>query len=341
MSHRGRGRTKISCCDSKTVRNTLDGYLRALYRDAREESEDKGLVLGDPFARLRWPKEVKDAPDPFTEEERDKILAFFRDQRPRWYPIVATLFWTGMRPGELAALRIADVDLVRRKISITKSRDAGAEGPPKTPKSRRDIALLPNLLSVLKAVRHPDGSDPYTTYFFRNPNGGPITTKEWPKKSWEPVLRKKIGVRYRKFYTTRHTFISWALTKGMNPKAIAEYVGTSLEMIERSYGRYIGSDGLDSLLPSLEATATPQDDGAVKWPLITPELKKTIFAMTRQSFARRLANRFGAKAGTRPGTFALQRLQEAARRLIEMRNETGPTGNRTPVCDVRGRRPNR
>jgi integrase len=67
---------------------------------------------------------VKDAPDPFTEEERDTILAFFRDQRPRWYPLVATLFWSGMRPGELAALRIADVDLERRKISITKSRDA-------------------------------------------------------------------------------------------------------------------------------------------------------------------------------------------------------------------------
>ena len=175
----------------KTVRNTVDGYLRALYRDAREELEDKGLVLGDPFARLRWPKEVKDAPDPFTEEERDKILAFFRDQRPRWYPLVATLFWTGMRPGELAALRIADVDLERRKISITKSRDAGADGPPKTPKSRREITVLPNLLSVLKAVRHPDGSDPYTTYFFRNPNGGPITTKEWPKKSWEPCSGRR------------------------------------------------------------------------------------------------------------------------------------------------------
>jgi hypothetical protein len=37
----------------KTVRNTVDGYLRALYRDAREELEDKGLMLGDPFTRLR------------------------------------------------------------------------------------------------------------------------------------------------------------------------------------------------------------------------------------------------------------------------------------------------
>ena len=88
-------------------------------------------------------------------------------------------------------------------------------------------------------------------------DGRPITTKEWPKKSWKPVLRKKIGVRYRKFYATRHTFISWALSNGMNVKAIAEYVGTSLEMIERSYGKYIGSNGLDPLLRALNATAMP------------------------------------------------------------------------------------
>jgi hypothetical protein len=125
----------------------------------------------------------------------------------------------------------------------------------------------------------------------------------------------------------------------MNPKAIAEYVGTSLEMIERSYGRYIGSDGLDPLLRSLEAAPRKSDE--VKLPVLSAETRKMLLDMTRRSIRRRIANRFGAKAGTRPGTFALGRLQEAARRQIEMRKESGPTGNRTPVCDVRGRRPNR
>ena len=50
-----------------------------------------------------------------------------------------------------------------------------------------------------------------TPYFFRNPEGGPVTTTWWPKKSWFPVL-KKLNIRRRKFYATRHTFISWALT---------------------------------------------------------------------------------------------------------------------------------
>ena len=45
-----------------------------------------------------------------------------------------------------------------------------------------------------------------------------------------------LEMRPRKFYATRHTFISVALSKGCNLKWVAEYCGTSVEMIEKSYG---------------------------------------------------------------------------------------------------------
>jgi hypothetical protein len=64
----------------KTARNIIDGHFRALLRDAREELDH--LPLGDPFRSLRWPKEVKDAPDPFTPGERDRILEFYSVRRP-------------------------------------------------------------------------------------------------------------------------------------------------------------------------------------------------------------------------------------------------------------------
>jgi hypothetical protein len=40
----------------------------------------------------------------------------------------------------------------------------------------------------------------------------------------------------RPLYNARHTLISLALTAGRPPKAIAEYTGTSLAMIQRRYG---------------------------------------------------------------------------------------------------------
>lgn len=45
--------------------------------------------------------------------------------------------------------------------------------------------------------------------------------------------------RRPKFYVTRHSFISGALTGGMNLKALGEYVGTSVAMIENRHQRFV------------------------------------------------------------------------------------------------------
>ena len=54
----------------KSARNVIDAYFRAMIRDARNIDR---LMSGDPFAALEWRKQPAEDPDPFTEEERDKI----------------------------------------------------------------------------------------------------------------------------------------------------------------------------------------------------------------------------------------------------------------------------
>jgi integrase len=288
----------------KTIRNIIDGHLRPLYRDAREELEEQGIHLGDPFSRLRWQKAIRAKPDPFTTAERDRVLAYFLEKKPFWHPLIYFLFYVGTRPSEAAALRIADIDLDRSTVSITKSRDEHAEAAPKTEKSRREIKLLPNVVEVLRKVQHPSDASA-EAYFFRNPDGGPITTSWWPKKSWLPVL-KKLEIRRRKFYATRHTFISWALTEGMNLKALGEYVGTSTAMIENSYGRFISDRGLAPLMHAVGMPAAEE-----------------------------------VETGNLAGTFASKRPIQRRKPQVIRGLQSGPRGNRTPVCDVRGRRPNR
>ena len=118
----------------KTICNIIDGHLRPLYRDVREELEEQGILLGAPFSRLRWQKTIRAKPDPFTPAERDRILAYFLEKKRFWHPLVHFLFYVGTRPSEAAALRIGDIDLDRATVSITKSRDASAEAVPKTEK---------------------------------------------------------------------------------------------------------------------------------------------------------------------------------------------------------------
>jgi hypothetical protein len=81
---------------------------------------------------------------------------------------------------------------------------------------------------------------------FKNEEGRPINQDKWRKKYWYRALRV-LEIRPRKFYATRHTFISDALSNGLNIKWVAEYCGTSVSMIETHYWRYIKSDFREQL----------------------------------------------------------------------------------------------
>jgi hypothetical protein len=85
-----------------------------------------------------------------------------------------------------------------------------------------------------------------TDLVFKNSEGRPINEDKWRKKYWYRALRA-CTVRPRKFYATRHTFISDALSEGANIKWLAEYCGTFVAMIEKHYGRYIKSDSQEQL----------------------------------------------------------------------------------------------
>jgi len=78
-----------------------------------------------------------------------------------------------------------------------------------------------------------------------------MTDTWWPKRgaarrlvddAWKGIWfrgLRSLGIRPRKFYTTRHTFIAWAFSEGANMKGLVEYCSNSVQMIEQSYSRYI------------------------------------------------------------------------------------------------------
>jgi hypothetical protein len=63
------------------------------------------------------------------------------------------------------------------------------------------------------------------------------------------------------FTPTRHTFISHALSRGTNIKWLAQYCGTSIQMIEKHYGKYIKSDAKEQLKKLFEGETQIRGDG--------------------------------------------------------------------------------
>lgn len=211
----------------KTVRNIMDASLRSMWREALSER----VVEHDPFVALSWPRRERLRPDPFSAAERDRILDHCARNDPFWWPWIVTLFHTGMRPSEASALRWSDVDIERARLSIWRSRHGGDETATKTRHSERTIGL-PRL--VVDALRGSMSRRLGKEYVFINKFGEPIHSKQWSKHYWSAWLAAA-GVRHRKFYATRHTFITEAVRAGHSLKAIADYCGTSVVMIEQDY----------------------------------------------------------------------------------------------------------
>src|ERR1044071_742501 len=213
----------------KTCKNIVNATFRACYRDARRIDRLPALQGDNPFAALTWPRTPWKDPDPFSEDERDKIIGHFRENVPHYSPFVLTQFLTGMRPSEALALRWADIDFERRLISISKSRDIDHGAAAKTPGSVREIKIVPQVADELRALfkrtarwRDLDGQE----HVFLNEDGKPMDFHTWrgklsgrttkagaktPHGVWYRALRGA-GVRPRGPYHTRHPFISVGLS---------------------------------------------------------------------------------------------------------------------------------
>lgn len=244
----------------KTARNVIDATLRAFFRDAKAE----GVIEKTPFDDLPkrwWPKYIKPPPDPFSEDERDQILAFFcHKHMPKWpqaYAFVYALFWTGARQSELTARTWRDYDPRSGKLSIENSRVDGEEGATKTRASKRTIQLMGPLRELLNRIR-PVRSKPNDYIFTDSPQAQKMRESEAKRleaapPEWRPINQKEFAWRHfwpaldalklkkHDFYATRDTFISVMLSHGEPAKSVAEYCGTSVYMIEESYGKWIGN----------------------------------------------------------------------------------------------------
>jgi len=211
----------------KTVKNIITTF-RSMYSDAQREHTD--LQGRQPFA-LKWQRQIKEKPDPFTAEERDNILAWWKANDFFYYPWVFMLFHTGMRPSELAGIYWSDIDLEQRTIFITKSRTHHTDQPTKTAKSVRKIEVGEDIIRLIEILPSRKLS---IKHVFVTKEGSPMNGKKWSGRNWAKALNK-IGIRHRKFYATRHTFITEMLKAGKLIKAMADYVGTSTAMIEANY----------------------------------------------------------------------------------------------------------
>jgi integrase len=181
------------------------------------------------------PQPTPRTPDPFTLDEVDAIAA---ELGPTYGPLVRFAAATGLRPQEWAALERRDVDRQARIVSVRRTLgDDGVHELAKTDASRRQVPLSRRALAALDEL--PGRLD--TPLLFPAPEGGLLRMDNFRRREWAPALEAS-GVRRRRIYDLRSTFISHALAK-VSVFELAKIAGTSVRMIERHYGALLDGAG--------------------------------------------------------------------------------------------------
>ncbi|MCA9583635.1 MAG: tyrosine-type recombinase/integrase, partial [Myxococcales bacterium] len=145
--------------------DTVNGYLAVLKNLFADMTEELDLPR-NPAARIKKVRKPhSEESNRLTAAELRRYLEYFREAKPKHYPIALILCQTGMRWGEASALRVEDIDEGEMIIHVRRSHSYGVVDTTKTGPSRTGI-ISDELRDVLRAhrvglmkVNHPGYAD--------------------------------------------------------------------------------------------------------------------------------------------------------------------------------------
>jgi integrase len=210
-------------------------------------------ISSNPFqgmaAEIKLPKSENEDNDidPLTAEERDSIIAAIAENRfspkssgfkhSHYAPLVRFLFATGCRPSEAVSLQwkhiSPDLRFIHYQQAVIRTSQGRRVRPGLKTQVQRKFPCNQSLQELLALIR-PDGVEP-ESLVLPSIKGSMINTDNFRDRVWKPVL-EGLGIRYRKLYQTRHTFITLALDSGkLDAKDVARLVGNTPTVIYEHY----------------------------------------------------------------------------------------------------------
>jgi integrase len=177
-----------------------------------------GAIPSNPAAHLKKLRTTKPDLTIPTLEQVHHLASLAPDEQTR--RIILLLGYTGLRVGELLALRTSDVDLNAGVIHVRQALDVsiGRIGTPKTHQRRR-VPLLNPAAAVL-------GELPASGYIFHTSTGNHLQYPRWRAAAWQPA-RQNAGLETVRLHDLRHTFASLCIQEGVDAVTVSRWMGHS------------------------------------------------------------------------------------------------------------------
>lgn len=168
-----------------------------------------------------------------TNKETAKFLKEAKLCGHRFYPVWVVALMTGMRSGELFALRWTDVDFEAEIISVSRAwSNKNGFCPTKTQKSRA-VPISKDLGQYLKELKLQTGDSEFVL----------PRIWEWENGEQSRITREfcvSIGITPVRFHDLRATFITNLLSRGVSLARVMAVVGHSQIKTTNGYLRKAG-----------------------------------------------------------------------------------------------------
>jgi integrase len=169
----------------------------------------------------KLPRNTKKQARFFTLKDVSRIIDASQGDHRVFYWLLAE---TGIRAGELAGLRLSDID--GERLTVNQSVWHGKEQTPKTNNSVRSLGLSPQLVSLLWEQITRQRSKGHV-YLFSSENGTPCDMNVYRRRKLSPLL-KRLSIPQAGFHAFRHFNVSLMDALRVPLKTIQERIGHAL-----------------------------------------------------------------------------------------------------------------
>ena len=209
-------------------------YHHRILSKALDYAVKMGLVVRNMAKVVKPPRVARVTMQTLSPEEVSQFLEVARETD--YYVYFATLLYTGLRRGELIALRWRNLDLGSGKLSVVETAYRLGNGEyrikePKTPQSRRTVILPASLVELFRVYRFDQellriqlgiGLEADDFVFIR-PDGSPINPNAITL-AFRRII-KRAGLKRIRIHDLRHTHATLMLKAGIHAKVVSERLG--------------------------------------------------------------------------------------------------------------------
>ena len=218
------------------------GNFSLILRQILNYAVDRELIDSNPYLKVKVDKKRVLVPERkkadhtqvFTKAEQDQLIqhawnAFNRKENyvQKYVPLALIfLFYTGLRVGEVAAIKFEDIEgrilHIRRMVSYPTGE---VVDDTKGTFGEREVPLIPDALSIIDTVRkHRESIGISVDGYVFCPNDNPINTYTCIQKTFTKYC-EELGIEKRSAHKARKTVVSALLDSGVNLNTVRLIAG--------------------------------------------------------------------------------------------------------------------